>query len=611
MCGFCGFTGQIENKKSLIETMVEKIVHRGPDDSGIYTDDGIAMGFRRLSIIDLAEGSQPMYNETGDIVITFNGEIYNFQELKEELIKKGHIFKNRSDTEVLIHAYEEYGTDMLNMLRGMFAFAIWDSKKQELFIARDYFGIKPMYYTIVDGDLIYGSEIKSIICHPKYKKELNPDALESYLSFNYSVLEETFFKGIYRLWPAHYMIFKDGKADIHRYWEPTFKPVERSFEQSVELVDEVMLDSIKTHMISDVEVGSFLSSGVDSSYVAACFNGDKTFTVGFDYDNYSEIGYAKELSDEIGITNYGKLISTEEYWEALPKVQYHMDEPLADASAVALYFLSQSASQHVKVCLSGEGADEVFGGYPIYQQPIHLAKYNWIPNFIKKGMGKISAKMPKGVKGRRLMYSMSHTVEERFIGNIKMFSVEEREKLLKNPTRHFTIKDLTGPYYDKVKNADDVTKMQYLDMHLWLSGDILLKGDKMSMANSLEVRVPFMDKKVFELASTLPLEHRVTKDVTKRAMRAAALRHMPEKSAKRKKLGFPVPIRVWLKEDKYNNRVREAFESQAAQKYFNVEELTKLLDDHKSGKMDNGKRIWTIFTFLIWYDVFFNDNAEK
>lgn len=609
MCGFCGFTGHIEDQKSLIETMVEKIVHRGPDEGGIYTDRGIAMGFRRLSIIDLDEGSQPMYNETGDIVITFNGEIYNFQELREELIKKGHIFKNHSDTEVLIHAYEEYGTDMLDMLRGMFAFAIWDSKKQELFIARDYFGIKPMYYTIIDGDIIYGSEIKSIICHPKYKKELNLDALESYLSFNYSVLEETFFKGIYKLWPAHYMIFKNGKADIHRYWEPSFKPVKRSFEQSTELIDKVMLDSIKAHMISDVEVGSFLSSGVDSSYVAACFKGDKTFTVGFDYDNYSEIEYAKELSEEIGISNYGKLISTEEYWEALPKVQYYMDEPLADASAVALYFLSQSASQQVKVCLSGEGADEVFGGYPIYQQPVHLAKYNWIPNFMKKGMGKISAKIPRGVKGRNLMYSISHPVEERFIGNINMFSVEEREKLLKHPTRHFTIKDLTGPFYDKVKNADDVTKMQYLDMHLWLSGDILLKGDKMSMANSLEVRVPFMDKKVFELASTLPLEHRVTKHTTKRAMRAAALKHMPKKSAKRKKLGFPVPIRVWLKEDKYYNRVREAFESPNAQKYFNINELIKLLDDHKSGKRDNGKRIWTIFTFLIWYKVFFNEEV--
>ena len=245
--------------------------------------------------------------------------------------------------------------DMLNMLRGMFAFAIWDSNKKELFAARDYFGIKPFYYTIIDGDIIYSSEIKSILKHPKYKKELNLDALESYLSFNYSVLEETFFKGIYKLWPAHYMTFKDGKVDIHRYWEPEFKSQPMSLEEAVDKIDDVMLDSIKAHMISDVEVGSFLSSGVDSSYVAACFKGDKTFTVGFDYDNYSEIEYAKELSDEVGIKNYGRLITTEEYWSSLPKVQYQMDEPLADASAVALYFLSQCASKQVKVCLSGEG----------------------------------------------------------------------------------------------------------------------------------------------------------------------------------------------------------------------------------------------------------------
>ena len=301
MCGFCGFTGEIEQKSSVIASMVRQIIHRGPDSEGIHLDDCIAMGFRRLSIIDLSDGSQPMYNEDNTIVITFNGEIYNYQQLRNELIEKGHIFRTHSDTEVLIHAYEQYGTDMLNMLRGMFAFAIWDSNKKELFAARDYFGIKPFYYTVIDGDIIYSSEIKSIIKHPKYKKELNLDALESYLSFNYSVLEETFFKGIYKLWPAHYMIFKDGKVDIHRYWEPEFKPQPMSLEEAVDKIDDVMLDSIKAHMISDVEVGSFLSSGVDSSYVAACFKGDKTFTVGFDYDNYSEIEYAKELSDEVGI----------------------------------------------------------------------------------------------------------------------------------------------------------------------------------------------------------------------------------------------------------------------------------------------------------------------
>ena len=608
MCGICGFTGHIANKKEVVDEMTRKITHRGPDSEGTFTDDDIAMGFRRLSIIDLNDGSQPMYNEDGNLVITFNGEIYNFQELTRELKQKGHTFKTRSDTEALIHAYEEYGPDMLCRLRGMFAFAIWDRSKKELFAARDFFDIKPFYYTMIGDDLVYGSEIKSILCHPDFKKELNPDALESYLSFNYSVLEETFFKGVFRLWPGHYLKYSNGKIEITKYWEPEFRPVERTLEESVKLVDEVMLDSVKAHMISDVEVGSFLSSGVDSSYVAACFNGDKTFTVGFDYEEYSEIDHAKELSDYIGIKNYGKLITTEEYWASLPTVQYHLDEPLADASAVALYFLSQNASQHVKVCLSGEGADEVFGGYPIYQQPIHLKKYSWLPMPVRRVIGKAAEKiLRRGFRGRRLMMNLGKTVEERFIGNIKICTEADRERLLKNPTKRYTLKDITGPYYDRVKDADDVTKMQYLDMHLWLCGDILLKGDKMSMANSLEVRVPFMDKKVFEFAATLPTAHKVNEKTSKYALRLAANSHMPPQSANRKKLGFPVPIRIWLRDDKYYSIVLKAFESEAAGRYFNQNELLKLLNEHKSGRRDNSRVIWVIYTFLIWYKVYFGD----
>ena len=606
MCGICGFTGNIINKDNIIDEMIEKIIHRGPDSDGKYVDDNAALGFRRLSIIDLNDGSQPMYNETGDMVIVFNGEIYNFKELKKDLIEKGHIFKNKSDTEVLIHSYEEYGTDMINKLRGMFSFAIWDKNKQELFAVRDYFGIKPFYYTIANGNLIFGSEIKSILMHPDYKKELNEIALESYLSFNYSVLEETFFKGIYKLWPAHYMIFKDGKAKIKRYWQPEFKEVDRPLEQVIEEIDEVMQDSIKAHMISDVEVGSFLSSGVDSSYVASCFKGDKTFTVGFDYDKYSEIDFAKELSDEIGISNYGRIITTEEYWDSVSKVQYYMDEPLADASAVALYFLSESASQQVKVCLSGEGADEVFGGYDIYQQPLHLAKYNKIPFFIRKIISKIVQRLPLNFRGKNLLINIGQTVEERFFGNIKLFSEREREKLLLNPSKKYSIMDITMPHYKKVQDKDDCTKMQFLDLNLWLVGDILLKGDKMSMANSLEVRVPFMDKKVFELACTIPRKYKVTEEYTKYAMRLAARKNMPEKSAKRKKLGFPVPIRVWLRTDKYYNIIKKAFLSEDSLKFFKKDELLKLLDNHKNGKEDNGKRIWTVYTFLVWYKQYFN-----
>ncbi len=324
MCGFCGFTGDLDDKETCLTNMMNKIIHRGPDSAGQHIDDSVAMGFRRLSIIDLDFGSQPMYNEDKSIVITFNGEIYNHQLLREDLIAKGHVFSNNADTEVLIHAYEEYGPDMLNMLRGMFAFVIWDSNKKQLFGARDYFGIKPFYYANVNGNLVYGSEIKSILEYPGYQKEMNENALENYLTFQYSVLPETFFKGIFKLMPAHYFIFKDGKMDITRYWEPTFDANENiSMEELVDKIDDVMQDSVKSHKISDVEVGSFLSSGVDSSYVAASFHGDKTFTVGFDYEKYNEIDYAKKLSEKIQIDNYSKLITTDEYWNTLSRPIRH------------------------------------------------------------------------------------------------------------------------------------------------------------------------------------------------------------------------------------------------------------------------------------------------
>lgn len=612
MCGFCGFTGDLDDKETCLTNMMNKIIHRGPDSAGQHIDDSVAMGFRRLSIIDLDFGSQPMYNEDKSIVITFNGEIYNHQILREDLIAKGHVFSNNADTEVLIHAYEEYGPDMLNMLRGMFAFVIWDSNKKQLFGARDYFGIKPFYYTNINGNLVYGSEIKSILEYPGYKKEMNENALENYLTFQYSVLPETFFKGIFKLMPAHYFIFKDGKMEITRYWEPKFEADENvTMEELVDKIDDVMQDSVKSHKISDVEVGSFLSSGVDSSYVAASFHGDKTFTVGFDYEKYNEIDYAKSLSEKIKIDNYSKLITTDEYWDVLPKIQYHMDEPLADPSAIALYFVSKTAAEHVKVALSGEGADEFFGGYNIYHEPLSLAPMKKIPKPLRKAMAGIAKALPFKFKGKNFLIRASKDVEERFIGNAFMFNEKEREKILKNPTGKYPFMELTKPYYAKVADKDDVTKMQYIDIHFWLIGDILLKADKMSMANSLEVRVPFLDKEVFELARTIPTKYKVTDKNTKVAMREAAHRYLPDMVAEKKKLGFPVPIRIWLKEDKYYNIVKESFTSKAAAKFFNVDEIVKLLDRHKAGKEDNSRKIWTIFMFLVWYQEFFGDDEKK
>ncbi|MCR5584215.1 MAG: asparagine synthase (glutamine-hydrolyzing) [Lachnospiraceae bacterium] len=606
MCGICGFTGNLDNKEELLTKMMNRIIHRGPDSGGQHISDGIAMGFRRLAIIDLNNGNQPMYNEDGTLVVTFNGEIYNYKELRKELEAKGHTFSNNADTEVLLHGYEEYGAGLVEKLRGMFTFVLWDMKTKTLFGARDHFGIKPFYYAPLGNDIAYGSEIKSILEHPAYQKKVNPEALENYLTFQYSVLPETFFKGIFKLPPAHYFTFKNGDLKITRYFDPTFAPDESlKYEDVVKKIDETMQESVRAHMLADVEVGSFLSSGVDSSYVAASFHGDKTFTVGFDYEKYNETEYAKDLSSKIGIENYGRIISTEEYWNVLPKIQYHMDEPLADPSAVALYFVSETASKQVKVALSGEGADEFFGGYNIYHEPFSLAGYQKLPEGLRRGLANVAKAVPFKFKGKNFLIRGSKPLEERFIGNAFMFSEEERAKILKNPTGHYNHKHLTRPVYKKAAGLDDVTKMQYIDVNFWLIGDILLKADKMSMANSLEVRVPFLDRNVFDLARTLPTKFKVNDRNTKVAMRAAAHRRLPEFVAEKKKLGFPVPIRIWLKEEKYYNIIKAAFMGNAAESYFNTGEIVKLLDDHRAGKEDNSRKIWTIYMFLVWYKEFF------
>ena len=610
MCGFCGFTGDIADRENIIIGMMNKIIHRGPDSAGTHSDEDVTMGFRRLSIIGLEDGSQPMYNEDGSIVICFNGEIYNYQPIKEMLIEKGHVFKSHADTEVLIHLYEEKGEEMLNDLRGMFAFAIYDMKNKKLFAARDFFGIKPFYYGVFNNHMLFGSEIKSFLAFPDFKKEVNTVALENYLTFQYSVLDETFFKGVYKLKPGHYLVYKDGKIDIKRYFQPKFEPEKAGLQDTIKKIEDVMLDSVKTHKISDVEVGSFLSSGVDSSFVAATFKGDKTFTVGFDYEKYNEIGYAEKLSEKVGIDNYSKIISTDEYWDSLGKIQYHMDEPLADPSAVALYFVSKLASKHVKVALSGEGADEFFGGYNIYREPMDLQITKLIPKPLRKGIAAIMKALPFRFKGKNYLIRAYMDLEDRFIGNAKMFSEKERERILKNPTGKYNHKEITKPYYDFTKGQDDVTRMQFIDLNLWMVGDILLKADKMSMANSLEVRVPFLDKEVFEVARHVQPDYRVNREATKYAFRMAAKDYLPEEVASKKKLGFPVPTRVWLKDEKYYNIVKTAFQSEAAQKYFNTDKIVKYLDDHKNGKADNSRKVWTIYMFLVWYNQFFG-NEEK
>ena len=622
MCGIVGFTNNISNSDEVLSKMMDRIKHRGPDAYGKFIDDDIALGHRRLSIIDVSSsGDQPIFNEDGSLVIVFNGEIYNYKSIRDELIEKGHKFSTNTDTEVLIHGYEEFGEKLLNKLRGMFSFVIWDKNKKELFGARDFFGIKPMYYANMNGTLMFGSEIKSFLEHPKFVKELNTAALESYLTFQYSPASETFFKNVYKLPPAHYFKFKDGHFEAKKYWDVHFNADELpKLDEWVDRISDTFHDSVEAHKIADVEVGSFLSSGVDSSYVAAIADVDKTFTVGFGTDEkYNEIGWAKNFSKYIGKENTSKVISPEEYWNSLSMIQYHMDEPLADPSAVALYFVCNIASEKLKVVLSGEGADEIFGGYNVYSDP-NGTVYDKLPRSIKRGIGNIASKLP-AKRGVNFFVRKGRDVEERFIGNAYMFTPSERKALLKIKTNAPDPTAITKPFYDNVKNKDDVTKMQYLDLHMWMAGDILLKADKMSMANSLELRVPFLDKEVMALAERIPTRFRVTHDkstnetkyITKYAMRLAAKKDTPEQTAKtaaKKKLGFPVPIRVWLKEEKYYELVKSYFESDTSKQFFNTAPLLKLLYDHRDGKADNSRKIWTVFIFLVWYRVYFENNGK-
>lgn len=613
MCGFTGFVGALDNRGEVLVNMMNTIIHRGPDSEGKYIDDDAALGFRRLSIIDLsAVGDQPLYNEDKSMVLVFNGEIYNYQELREELIDAGHSFTSNTDSETLIHGFEQWGEKLVDRLRGMYAFAIWDINKKKLFAARDIFGIKPLYYAQMNGTLLFGSEIKSFMEHPGFDKVFNEDALGNYLSFQFVPGNETFFKGVFCLQPGHYFFYEKEELKITRYFEPHFTGnCKKSFKEVVDDIEAVMKESVKMHKISDVEVASYLSSGVDSSYLTYLGQVDRTFTVGFDEGKYSEIQDAREFAASINMKNDAKVITPDEYWDKLSDIQYYMDEPVADPAAIALYFLSEEAAKKVKVVLSGEGSDELFGGYNIYCEPMEHTGFNKIPMPLRRLLGKFAEYcLPRGMKGRGFLMRHGKTLEERYFANAtNIFTEREAGKILKKGCRP-GIQEITKPLYDRVRGKDPVTKMQYVDLHLWLVHDILMKGDKMGMANSLEVRVPFLDKEVLKLAETLPLNYKVRAPKTKVALRGAAEKVIRSKTAKKKKLGFPIPIRVWLREDKYYKRVKDMFTSDAAEQFFNTKLLVKLLEEHKNGrntneKTDNSRKIWTVYIFLVWYDRFF------
>lgn len=608
MCGITGYISKSKTDEKVLKDMLQRIVHRGPDAEGIYIDKHAALGHRRLSIIDLSTGGQPIYNEKKDKLIMFNGEIYNYQEIKKDLVKKKHKFTTTTDTEVILHGYEEYGKDILKKLRGMFAFVIWDIKKQELFGARDHFGIKPLYYYHQNNVFMYGSEIKSFLSHPDFKKELNTDILPAYLRFNYTPTEETFFKNVYKLKPGHYFTYQKGKLEINRYFELTFDVKEKEFDQLVEDISKVMKDSTKKHMISDVEVGSFLSSGIDSSYLVALAKPDKTYTVGYDIPKYDEISYAKDLTDRLHINNTSKKISKEEYFDVIPKLMYHMDEPLADPAAVALYFVAKLASKDVKVVLSGEGADEFFGGYNTYREEVDYRFYNKIPYFIRHTISSICSHLPQR-RGLNFLVRRGRKLEDYYIGVNAVYSEKQAKNILNIKDHSKSNKEIIKPVFELQKGQSNIIKRQAIDINFWLMNDIFQKADKMTMANSIEGRVPFTDIEVFKLARTLPDYAKVTKENTKVALRLAAKKDIPNESYNKKKLGFPVPLREWMREEDIYLEIKDTFQKDICQKLFKSEKLLEMLEEHRLHKKDHYKKIWTVYTFLIWYHEFFEKEA--
>ena len=603
MCGIAGFiAGQGAADAGALAPMLARIAHRGPDGQGTFVEGPAALGHCRLAIIDLAGGAQPLYSEDKNLVIVFNGEIYNYKALTAELTALGHCFATRTDTEVLLHGWEQWGRELLPRLRGMFAFALWDRRAGTLFCARDMFGIKPLYYCrCADGTLLFASEIKAFLDHPSFEKRLNAAQLPLYLSCQYSPGRDTFFAGVEKLLPGHFLIFSDGIVRTTRWVQPAFLPGETPVPPSE--LEAVLQDSTAAHKIADVEVAGFLSGGVDSAYITALARPGRTYTISYAEPRYDESFPARTLARSLGVRNRVRRISPGEFWDAVPAVQYHMDEPLADAAAVALYFLNREAAREVKVCLSGEGADELFGGYNIYRDPFTAQWYDRLPPWLRGGLGAAAGLLPPG-PGVNFLVRRGCPLEERYFGPTALMTEREKRRLLADYEGDGDPMFLTEALWDSTEGLDPVSRMQQVDINLWLAGDILLKADKMSMAHSLELRVPFLDREVFALAAALPAAAKADARMTKIALRQAAARTLPPASAARKKLGFPVPVRDWLRQEPYTSRVRAAFARPAAAQFFRPQVLHSMLNRHLHGG-DCWRQMWCVYRFLIWYEQFF------
>ncbi|MDE2399668.1 MAG: asparagine synthase (glutamine-hydrolyzing) [Patescibacteria group bacterium] len=610
MCGIVGIIGNPKDREETLKKMNELITHRGPDDDGFFYAENVALAMRRLSIIDLKTGKQPIGSDDGNYTIIFNGEIYNYIALRKELQEKGFKFKTETDTEVILNLYIAEKELMLGKLRGMFTFAIFNKKENSVFIARDYFGIKPLYYIKQNNQILaFGSEIKSLLQHPVYKKEMNNEAVYNYLFFQYNPLSETFFKNIFKLLPGHYLKVNlaDQSFEDKKYWSFSFKPEIIDLENGKKTLENIMADSVSAHMIADVPVGSFLSGGIDSGIIASLASkvkkktGEKlsTFTVGFKEAN--EWDNARDLAKVIQSDHHEIVLNWKEYFDILPKIVWHFDEPVSDPSAIQLYFLAREARKKVKVVLSGEGADELFGGYNIYLEPLARKKLQIIPVFVRKIFIVILNKISPNLRGVKFLKRSLQKTEDWYIGNASIFNQGEVEKLWKGEKlERMNLKN----YYDQVKDFSDSDKMEYVDINTWLVGDILAKADKMTMANSLELRVPFLDIDVSNFASTLADDMKWRNGQTKYLLRESMKDIVPEATRTRKKLGFPTPVGSMIKE-KFSEIEKIILENTYIKTNFNLKTIEEMLAFHQTSVGKNSRKVFTLLMLAIWHKEFF------
>jgi asparagine synthase (glutamine-hydrolysing) len=615
VCGLIGFLsadGSAAEVAPAVESSLHDMRHRGPDEGGVWHDDDVAIGFRRLSIIDIDRSHQPLPWLDGRYQLIFNGEIYNYLELRERLARDyGATFETDGDGEAIVAGYHYVGPKFVRELRGMFAFLIWDAQKRVLFGARDWFGIKPLYTYTDERGTFFASEKKSLldVAPPAVAKDVDATSLQHYLTLQYVPEPASMHREIRRIESGTYFVLEPG-AQLHprRYFHPDFaiKPVPDA-DKLYRQITEALEDSVEKHMRADVTVGSFLSGGIDSTAVAALAKRHNpkllTFTTGFEREGYSEIDVAAESAAAIGVEHITKVVSAEEMMQALPLIVWYLDDPVADPALVPLYFIAREARKHVKVVLSGEGADELFGGYTIYREPISLKAFSFLPASARRGLGRLSTRIPEGTRGKDLLRRGAIGIEERYYGNARIFRPEEMRGLFRRFDPSVSYMDVTRKLYEQTAHLDDSTRMQYVDLFTWLRGDILVKADKMTMANSLELRVPFLDTEVFAIGSSVPTDLKITKETTKYALRRALAEIVPPHVLNRAKLGFPVPIRHWLKDVMYE-WARAIITDSQAEELIDRDDALRLLEAHRAGPHDYSRKIWTLLVFLIWHGIF-------